>query len=52
MEEFLYYYYDKSTGPFRNLSDLEADKAERVLNNIRLQKKGFARKRSMDVILK
>ncbi|MCY9670893.1 hypothetical protein M5X11_39445 [Paenibacillus alginolyticus] len=42
MEEFLYHYYDESTGPFRNLSDLEADEAERVLNNIHLQKKGFA----------
>lgn len=50
MEEFLYHYYDESTGPFRNLSDLEADEAERVLNNIRLQKKGFASKRSMDYL--
>lgn len=50
MEEFLYHYYDESTGPFRNLSDLDADEAERVLNNIRLQKKGFASKRSMDYL--
>ncbi|MBB3153178.1 hypothetical protein FHS16_003240 [Paenibacillus endophyticus] len=50
MRELLYHYYDESTGPFVNLSDLEVDEAERVLSNIRLNKKGFASKRSMDCL--
>lgn len=31
MEEHLYHYYDESTGPFRNLSDMEPGEAEQVL---------------------
>lgn len=46
----LYHYYDESTGPFHNLSDLELHEAENVLNEIRLHNKGFASKRSMDYI--
>lgn len=38
----LYHYFDESTGPFRNLSDLEPHEAENILNDIRLQDKGFA----------
>ncbi|CAN7315982.1 hypothetical protein [Paenibacillus sp. LjRoot56] len=50
MVEFLYHYFNDSVGPFRNLSDLEPEEAERVLNDLRLQKKGFASKRSMDYL--
>jgi len=50
MDYTLYHYYDASTGPFRNLSDLEPDEAERVLEQIRQQKKGFASKRSHDYL--
>jgi hypothetical protein len=50
MTNFLCHYYDELTGPFRNLSDLEPDEAERILNEIRLQKKGFASNRSHDYL--
>jgi hypothetical protein len=50
MEGFLYHYFDESTGPFRNLSDLEPADAEKVLNEIRDQQKGFASKRSTDYL--
>lgn len=50
MIEFLYHYYDESTGPFRNLSTLDREEAERVLNEIRLLQKGFASKRSSDYL--
>ncbi len=44
----LFHYYDESTGPYRNLSDLEPAEAERVMDEIRRFKKGFAAKRSAD----
>ena len=50
MINFLYHYFDASTGPFLNLSDQEPEKAERILDEIRFQKKGFASKRSMDYL--
>src|SRR5688572_17468978 len=50
MINFLYHYFDESTGPFRNLSDLEPEEAERVLDDIRIKKKGFASKRSKDYL--
>jgi hypothetical protein len=50
MIDSLYHYFDESTGPFRNLSDLVPEEAEQVLNEIRIQKKGFASKRSMDYL--
>jgi hypothetical protein len=46
MIDFLYHYYEESSGPFRNLSDLEPEEAELVLSEIRLLEKGFASKRS------
>ncbi|WNS43368.1 hypothetical protein [Paenibacillus sp. MMS20-IR301] len=46
----LYHYYDESTGPFRNLSDLAPAAAESVLSGIREQNKGFASKRSPDYL--
>ncbi|OMF32235.1 hypothetical protein BK133_14520 [Paenibacillus sp. FSL H8-0548] len=47
---FLYHYFDQSTGPFCNLSDLAPVDAERILEQIRLQSKGFASKRSLDYL--
>ncbi|WP_169087899.1 hypothetical protein [Paenibacillus sp. PL91] len=47
---FLHHYYDDSTGPFCNLSDLALGEAEIVLQEIRLQNKGFASKRSPDYL--
>jgi hypothetical protein len=48
--ELLYHYFDESTGPFVNLSDLEMEEAERVLHEIRLTKKGFASQRTSDYV--
>lgn len=50
MSELLYHYYEASTGPFRNLSDLPEDEAEMVLKNLRSENKGFASKRSADYL--
>ncbi|WP_127533621.1 hypothetical protein [Paenibacillus kobensis] len=50
MTILLYHYYDLSTGPFRNLSDLDPCEAERILQEIRTHKKGFASKRSADYL--
>lgn len=47
---YLFHYYDESTGPFRNLSDLTPESAETVLRGIREQKKGFASQRSADYL--
>ncbi len=51
MMNFLYHYFDESTGPFQNLSDLKPEEAERILNDIRVQNKGFASKRSADYLI-
>lgn len=48
--DYLYHYYDESTGPFRNLSDLAPEAAETVLRDIRMQNKGFASRRSADYL--
>ncbi|ASA26605.1 hypothetical protein [Paenibacillus donghaensis] len=48
--EDLYHYYDASTGPFRNLSDLTVEEAETVQSELRLRKKGFASKRGDDYL--
>jgi hypothetical protein len=50
MINFISHYFDESTGPFRTLSDLEPEEADRILNEIRIQKKGFASKRSSDYL--
>lgn len=47
---YLFHYYDESTGPFRNLSDLSPESAETVLQVIREQSKGFASQRSADYL--
>ena len=36
----LYHYYDRSVGPFRNLSDLPMEEAKAVLSRIRQEKPG------------
>ena len=46
---FLYHYYDKSIGPFKNLSDLTAEEANRVLQEIATTKPNVqCAKRSAD----
>lgn len=35
---YLYHYYDKSVGPFRNLSDVSVEEANAILENIRVNK--------------
>ncbi len=35
---FLYHYFDKKVGPFRNLSDLSVDAATEMLDTIRKEK--------------
>lgn len=32
---YLYHYYDKELGPYKNLSDLAIDEANKILNNIK-----------------
>ncbi|WP_201008823.1 hypothetical protein [Paenibacillus glycanilyticus] len=46
----LYHYYDESTGPFKNLSDLDIEEAEIILDKLRSESKGFASKRSKEYI--
>lgn len=48
MINHLYHYYDKSTGPFRNLSDLEPDAAKQLLADMKQDGKWFAGQRSLD----
>lgn len=43
-----YHYFEQSLGPFRNLSSLSADEAEAVTQQIRLQGRNFASRRSAD----
>jgi hypothetical protein len=38
----LYHYYEKSAGPFRNLSDLPAGKAQEILDGIKRENAVFA----------
>lgn len=35
---YLYHYYDKRIGPFKNMSDLSVDEANNLLNNIKREK--------------
>lgn len=35
---YLYHYFDKTTGPFRNLSDLSIEQAKSVLDTIKTTK--------------
>ncbi len=46
---FLYHYYDKNIGPFKNLSDLSTEEANRVLRDILVNKPNVqCAKRSAD----
>jgi hypothetical protein len=47
---YLFHYYEKSVGPFRNLSDLPPDQAELIQDRIRSEGKQFASKRSPDYL--
>jgi hypothetical protein len=40
--EYLYHYYEKSNGPFRNLSDLTINEAQKVLNEIKAKNQVLA----------
>ncbi len=46
----LYHYYEGSRGPLRNLSDLDADEAEAVLEALRQRGDGFASQRKADYL--
>lgn len=46
----LCHYYEQSRGPFRSLSDLPAEEAEAVLNEIRRRGEGFASQRKPDYL--
>lgn len=46
----LYHYYERNQGPFKNLSALEIDEAEKILQKIRYNGDTFASKRSLDYI--
>jgi len=46
---FLYHYYDQSTGPFVNLSDLPLDEAKKILEEIKKNRPdAFAAQRNPD----
>lgn len=47
---YLFHYYDESTGPFKSLSTVDPYEADRILNDIRMQKKGFASQRGSDYL--
>ncbi|SEU18919.1 hypothetical protein [Paenibacillus sp. NFR01] len=48
--ELLYHYFDASTGPFRNLSDLTPEEAAEKQEALRRESKSFAGKRSADYL--
>lgn len=47
---FLSHYYEKATGPFRNLSDLPNEQAEAILKNIRDKGEVFASQRASEYL--
>lgn len=46
----LYHYYEEEQGPFKNLSSLEMNEAEELLQKIRNKKETFASKRPLDYL--
>ncbi|WP_110933298.1 hypothetical protein [Paenibacillus bouchesdurhonensis] len=46
----LYHYYEENIGPFKNLSSLELNEAEEILQGLRNEGNTFASKRSMDYL--
>lgn len=51
MRYFLYHYFDKTNGPFRNLSSLPIEKALDISNQIKQEGNSFASQRSDDYLL-
>lgn len=50
MTIYLYHYYEEEQGPFKNLSALEMEEAEELLQKIRNKGETFASKRSLDYL--
>lgn len=50
MPDFLSHYYEATTGPFRNLSDLPLEEAQRILNAMRRKGGTFAGQRAADYL--
>lgn len=48
--DFLYHYYEAADGPFRNLSDLPVEEAQRQLQRIRIAGDRFASQRKNDYL--
>ncbi|OXM82511.1 hypothetical protein [Paenibacillus rigui] len=46
----LYHYYEEDQGPFKNLSSLEINEAEEILQKLRCEGDTFASKRSLDYL--
>lgn len=46
----LYHYYEENIGPFKNLSSLEPNEAEEILQELRNEGNTFASKRSLDYL--
>ena len=46
----LYHYFDSKIGPFRNLSDLTDEEADRVILQFRQQKKDSVRLLRQDIM--
>jgi hypothetical protein len=44
--DYLYHYYEKNDGPFRNLSDSNIADAQKILNKIKAKKELFASQRN------
>jgi hypothetical protein len=50
LPEFLYHYYESACGPFRSLSDLTPEEAAVVQEQIRLEGRRFASRRTPDYL--
>ena len=46
----LYHYYEQVLGPFRNLSSLEAEEADRIMNKLQLDQQVFASRRPVEYL--
>ncbi|MDP4147229.1 MAG: GNAT family N-acetyltransferase [Bacillota bacterium] len=51
MPKYLYHYYEASVGPFKSLTDLPLEEAEKILEDIRQEGITYASKRSKDYIV-
>jgi hypothetical protein len=50
MNYYLFHYYDKELGPFKNLSSLPIEQAEVIMNRLKAERRGFASQRSDDYL--